>query len=384
MAKMPPNSDTETGAPTEQAALGEDQIALPPEADPVLDKLDRLVTQQQLRSFQPRWDNQPPEVPPILTMQDEPMLTTGNTSLLLAAPGTGKSTVCGAIVSAALGGHPAANPNADNFGLAVDLPEDRPMVGYFDTERTPRDTHKGWRVAMKRAGLGRQHDPSDFVAWHCIKGMQEVDMRLDFIEQALYHQPIGLLVIDGLGHLVHDPNDAAEASRIFSWTEYLAYTYNLGVLVTLHPNPRDNKARGHLGSQFMRNAEAVLIIQKDYATGIRTLTTEFEYGKVRNASDRVQSSFMWNDEYGYFTSCTPPSANQRNATEVQKLRELKSIFKQMPPGGFTHRQLCDALLKHRSQLSSLSAAKNYLRRSLLEKDLVVKNASGLYELNLPG
>jgi hypothetical protein len=71
------------------------------------------------------------------------------------------------------------------------------------------------------------------------------------------------VVIDGIRDLIHDINNAEEATQITSkllkWSEEL----QVHIIIVLHQNKGDNNARGHLGAEAVNKAETVISVTKD-------------------------------------------------------------------------------------------------------------------------
>ena len=136
------------------------------------------------------------------------------------------------------------------------------------------------------------------------------------------------MILDLISDFVHDVNDCIECIGFINELLALIKILNIGLIVTLHSNPGTliTKPRGHLGSEICRRAESVLFIKKDSKTGMRTITSSFEFGKNRNASDNIESHFNWNDTEMMFTSCEFNPANNKPQTVLKLEKLAKRIF----------------------------------------------------------
>jgi hypothetical protein len=253
--------------------------------------------------FIPTWDNEPPPLKPVIHINGNPLLTYQNLSVLLAQPGFGKSSICEAILSK------VASKEADAFGMDVDIKK----ALYIDCERTNLDVHASWKRMMQR---GKLVDETDRVIFMGMRMIARLDQRKKAIEKALNDdKDIDLLIIDGAGDLVMDTNSLMEANELKVWLRELTSRHALSILTTLHPNPGDNKPRGHIGSELLREAESILAVEKHRE--IRKLTTEFKHGKNRNAG-AVEIYFKYCDNEGMMIRATEDEYIAQGKADYQR------------------------------------------------------------------
>jgi hypothetical protein len=301
----------------------------------------------ELCIFRPSWDNKPEHVEPCLLLGGERILSPGNLSVLIAQPGAGKSAVCEAILSGSI------KPDCDSLGLSV---RQGARAVYFDTERSIQDHWHSWQRMARRAGL--EPGAGVPVTFELLSLFSSIGERREYIETFLQSGAADLVIIDGLGDLVESVNDEEICNACINLLLSHAKRFNIGLLATIHHNPQpgNEKARGHLGSEAMRRAESVLIIKRDTENGVRTITTDFQHGKNRNASDRLESCFTWNEEAQMFLSCArpekKPAARERQAELIEALRAGKTVY--------TFTDLIEAIMKHTKK--SEDAAKGIYRR----------------------
>lgn len=239
--------------------------------------------------FIPTWDNQPEAPVPVLTIKGSPVLTYQNISVLIAQPGYGKSSICEAILSGVV------SKDAKCLGIAVRAKK----ALYIDCERTDYDVHASWRRMVSRVGAGYKDGAVVFMGMRMVSSLED---RKRCIEQVLTEQPdIDLLIVDGAGDLVMDTNSLQEANEVKVWMRSLTAQYALSILTTLHPNPTDNKPRGHLGSEMLREAESILCVEVN--GGVRKLTTDFKHGKNRNGGS-AETFFKWCEDEGMMVETT--------------------------------------------------------------------------------
>jgi hypothetical protein len=250
------------------------------------------------RVFIPTKDNRPPELKPIVSINGVPILTFQNVSAVIAAPGSGKSSVCEAICSAAI------NSEGDNLGFEVT--DEIQRVLYIDTERVDADVWNSYDRINRRA-QSEDSDRAQIVGLRMIPRMEE---RRKTIVDLIEHFEPQLIVIDGAGDLVTDTNSLEQAIECRIWFRELTMKHNLSIITTLHPNKGTNNPRGHIGAEILREAHAVFTIEIDGE--IKTLTNDFTHGKNRNGA-KVSTSFTWSEDARMFVSCEQPTETTKKS-----------------------------------------------------------------------
>ena len=280
--------------------------------------------------YVPNWDNQPVPKEPVVTISPNGgmgyrIASEGNICVVVAQPGVGKSAVCEALCSSAL------NPRSDTFGLSVNLNYERKVL-YIDSERDIDDHHGSWRRMLLRSGIRSPEDDTmpdgssfsqsivDFQLWTTVPSNQA---RMDLLFNLIESEGYALIIIDGFGDFVRDVNDAEEVDKFASGLRSLIIKHRVAIFGTIHANPNDEKARGHLGSELIRRAESVFLLQReDDQRGVRKLTTDYKHGKVRNATDNLGARFEWNFREEMFTSL---NMTYRPVEEIIEKDRLMSI-----------------------------------------------------------
>jgi hypothetical protein len=241
--------------------------------------------------FIPTKENRPPELKPIVSINGTPILTHQNLTTIIAAPGSGKSSVCEAICSAAINAH------SDNLGIEVS--NEITKVLFFDTERVNMDVWNSYDRINKRANT-IDSDRAQIIG---LRMIPRTEQRRATIEKLISEYRPELIILDGAGDMVTDTNSLEQAIDCRIWFRELTMKYNLSIITTLHPNKGTNNPRGHIGAEILRESHGVLIIETD--GDIKTLTNEFTHGKNRNGA-KVNTSFTWSDEQRMFVSCEQP------------------------------------------------------------------------------
>jgi len=262
------------------------------------------------RIFYPDWNNRPPRVDPMILLDGKRILSRGNYSSITSLPGVGKSGVCEAIAAAAL------NQDCDSLGFLVNLSNDRSKVVYIDTERSLDDSWDSMERTFRRAGICSPSIDKRFIPVS-FRRLSIEERRKFTIDLLTTNQDIGLIIIDGIGDYVKDVNNADETDHIGGWIK--SFNPNIGVILTIHTNPGEGiKARGHLGSEILRQSEAVLLLDK-IDPPYNRITTDFKYGKVRNDS-HASVYFEYSLDKAMFVTSDyiPPSPNRQQKFEKNK------------------------------------------------------------------
>jgi hypothetical protein len=291
--------------------------------------------------FIPNWDNKPPFKEPVLKLGNESILSYQNISCIIAQPGAGKSSTMESIVSSVI------NKESDNLGFSTTVNS----VLYIDFERTETDVWNSFYRTMQRAKIeqGRKLEKIKIVSFRNIRGAEK---RKEKIIELLTAYKFEILLLDGVGDLVNDTNSLAEAENLTDWIRYITGIYKVSIFTTLHPNKGTVTPRGHIGSEILREAENVLLIEvnKDKS---RTLTTDFTHGKSRNGK-HANSSFIWSDELMMFVS-----------TEFV-VTERK--IKEAPQEKFEHQELINLVsITHPQKLTAsetIEKLTNYLKTTV--------------------
>ena len=138
---------------------------------------------------------------------------------------------------------------------------DKSKVLYFDTEQSKYHFQK----ICKRISNEIGHESSDDFLAYALRGESPKD-RFEVIDYAIQNtENLGYVIIDGVRDLVTSINDENESSMmatsLLKWSE----EHDIHIIVVLHQNPSNDKARGHLGTELMNKAETVFLVQIDTA-----------------------------------------------------------------------------------------------------------------------
>lgn len=320
----------------------------------------------------PSWDNEPEELPAVITLGGTPFLTHQNMAALIAPPGAGKSSCTEAVVASYI------NPECDSMGFKVD-PTSRGIL-CVDTERTNRNVWDSFNRIARRSGIVKGGTMKNVL----IAGMRSVakpEKRKEKILHLLDDRKPSLLLIDGAGHLVKDTNNLEQAIEFSEWIREITVDYDLSIFVTLHPNPNTEKPRGHQGGEICREAESV-VMSKKYDEDTRLLTTDFEHGKNRN-NPKLTTAYRWSHEHMMFLSADydeVQQAKERNKAEAKR-GELIQIAKAVLPAPTAKRSETLKLAIQGHLETTESTAKRRFD-DMRKENIIVKGADDHYRLNI--
>jgi hypothetical protein len=139
------------------------------------------------------------------------------------------------------------------------LPDDRTKVVFFDTEQSRFHVQKFYHRVCELLDI---KNPVNFDAY-CLRQFTP-DQRLQIIDEYIKSEPdLGFMAIDGIRDLATSINDEEEATKIASYLLKWTEEKNIHIITVLHQNKRDENARGHLGTELVNKAEAVLSVSLD-------------------------------------------------------------------------------------------------------------------------
>ena len=182
----------------------------------------------------------------------------------------------------------------------------------------------------------------------------------------------GLLIVDGIGDFVSDPNNSDECTALVYRLSSEAQKHDIGLMLSLHNNPAvgTEKARGVLGSELWRKAQSTLIIKRN-KDGVFQITTEYSLGKNRQNSDRLSAYFKWSDEDRMHVACDPPEESGNTGKGAKQQQDIIMALR----GDYTHGDLVELVM-------GITGVKRRQARNkitdLVEKGLIEKTPENLY------
>lgn len=194
-----------------------------------------------------------PEPQSVLKINESIIATLGNFSLIIGKAKSRKTFFVTSCIAAFL----STNPTLGSlYGVRN---ENKTRAILFDTEQGRHHLQQ----TVNRIVRQRDNKDLDQIEVFGLRKYNALE-RLNMIEAKLYASPnLGLVVIDGVRDLVTSINNEEQASKIT--TRLLKWTEELGIhmIVVLHQNKYNDKARGHLGAELVNKAETTLSLTLD-------------------------------------------------------------------------------------------------------------------------
>lgn len=184
---------------------------------------------------------------------DNPTLTLGEFSSIVAPSKTKKTFKKSALVAAVIGGN--ANNYFDNMRSFYD------QEGYIfdiDTEQGPYYAKKAMQRVVKMVG---SHHPK-----YMPFGLRKLSesQRLHFIDELVERYSkkgkIALMVIDGIADLCVNVNDIEQSKEVIIYLEKWT-AKGMHILNVIHKNFSNEKATGHLGTYVQKKCETIIKLE---------------------------------------------------------------------------------------------------------------------------
>lgn len=265
---------------------------------------------------------QPPPFVPVYSLCGHPTCTSGNLTSIVSQAKTGKSAVVGAMLGSTMVDD-FCDTVPDLLGFKSANPANKAVI-HFDTEQSPYDA---WHVvarAVRRAGVS---SPPAWLISYCLTGMLPRDAWKavqEGIRRASEQFKVHSILIDGVGDLVHDVNDAGECNDFVAALHGLAIANDCPIIGVLHFNPDSAKARGHLGSQLERKAESNLRLDKEDECTVLWSNKQRRSAIDRNSGPR----FRWDDQAKMHISIETRSEARRDGKAQAEIPYRDDVFGQ--------------------------------------------------------
>jgi DNA-binding transcriptional ArsR family regulator len=246
------------------------------------------------------------ELKQIVYFNNAPFLSSGNLCVIVAAPGSGKSSICESILSNIL------NPDCDALNFKVSDEVQRAV--YFDGERALPRLDKSNERMLQRAGVIEHKEKCLIVGLRENFTIKAKRQKIIDIVEGFKPQ---LVLIDGIGDLITNTNSEDETNDVYLWIIELITKYDISIITTLHPNKNSDTARGWIGSELLRRCEGVLLV-KINRDDTRTISTE-----KQSNGEKTKSSYKWDKGLSRMITCD----NQKpGVTKSQSIFEIITAY----------------------------------------------------------
>lgn len=271
------------------------------------------------KAFNPKTDTPKEDDKGFVYLNGIELIGPGGIGMIIGQPGAGKSSLCDTLCAK------FNNKTIDAFGFEFIVPDTSKLL-CLDMERADRLIKRSYEKILERSQLNKTtfQNRVEQLSYKAIVNRQPFENRKTRLERDIIKYKPSVVLIDGVAKLINDINNLNECVDFIRWLANLAEEYGIALLLTIHANPSDLKAQGHLGSVLLRECESVLALRYDKTKGgtQRELTTMFQHGKVRGGSDKVESWFEWSNEAGHFISAEKRTDMTDKANAEDMLKEI--------------------------------------------------------------
>ena len=192
-----------------------------------------------------------------------------------------------------------------------------------------------------------------------------VDERLKCTEAVIQETRPDLVIIDGVADLMKNTNDIEESQALVTDIRRINAKYDCGIILILHCNWRDDKARGHLGTVLQHKSETVALLE--HAKNTMDSATKVTPQLTRNAPF-PEFAFTIDFESGLPMLADAP---------VQLAPSMEKLLECMKPGTtYRHKDIIKLMTEKGVKDST---ARQYITRAF-NQGYIEKTDSGDYVL----
>lgn len=276
---------------SKKSAFEQFQVAQNEEFTKIVESLAKVVPESGWRRYKLDRNKRPAPVPPILSIDGQPVLQRGGTTCISGGAKAGKSTLIASICAALVGNTPV-------LGITKELPVEDAVL--FDTEMSENEIWGFLDIITKISGCGE--------TWDNALKLDELapEERLQQIVDYIAEIRPGVALIDGVADLLNDPNDLRESKALVAELNRIAHEYQTAILAVLHTNPGTDKSRGHLGSEIDRKFQTCILIEKNESGEFARVTPRLTRKKPFR-----EFAFRLNSE-GLPELCTAPEITHKS------------------------------------------------------------------------
>ena len=224
---------------------------------------EELNKQLEQRAYNRNYNPPPEDV--TMTIQGKVCATLENIIVFTGLPKAGKSSfltaaICSAFMTYSL------------FDIKISLPQNRRIIGYFDTESSTYDFYK--TMERIKTNMGANELPLHFQPF-TLRDAEPAQIKV-LIEYYLTQLPqCSMLFIDGLLDCLNNYNDETESRLLITWLKKITTIYKITIVGVVHIGKKDNNTLGHFGSMVDRYSQSVLIVERDTDKNLFTLKPKF-------------------------------------------------------------------------------------------------------------
>lgn len=222
----------------------------------------------------------------ILTIHGNNIGTNGSIVLLSGLPKAGKSTFVNAMIASSM----VQGFKREIWGIQLQPPSNKQMIGYFDTESSEWDFYNNLNRIKRMANVEKLN--ANFNAFNTRSDSSQDNISM--IDHYARNYPTSVIVIDGMLDLISNYNDEKESRTIVEWLKKLTFETNVLIIGVLHTGKKEGNTIGHYGSMLDRYSQSVLEVIRDRENDLFRLSAKY----LRSCAGFDEINVKWNgDEY---------------------------------------------------------------------------------------
>lgn len=304
------------------------------------------------RKWQVDITQEQPEPVPLITRDGRMFLTRQNLCTIVGRPKAGKSTLLTSIVATAYTGRDFLGFSSDGHFKTL----------WIDTEQAPHDSTRMWRGVYRLAGFPPVANDERFIPLRLLE--TPVDDRLKCMEAVIQETRPDLVIVDGVADLMNNTNDIEESQKLVTDIRRINARYDCGIILILHVNWQNDKARGHLGTVLQQKSETVALLEHTGGMDSPTIVTP----QLTRKAPFSKFSFEIDGDSGLPMLADVP---------VQIAPTTEILLGCMKPGTtYRHKDLIQLMTEKGVKENT---ARQYITRAF-NQGYIDKNESGEYEL----
>jgi len=272
------------------------------------------------------------------------LIAAGNLHIIKGAKKEGKSAAGIALLVAALSGR----------FIKVSSARARLRLLWIDTEQDLQTLRQRARATLQMAGSKTRPDTLRILP---LRGYSESE-RARMVSQAIEEAAPDLVLLDGVVDLCREFNDEKASRAVANELAAICERTGAAILAVIHTNPREDKARGHLGTIVEQKSGEIYLVKK--SGDVATVTQEASrFAPVPSWSFEFTNDFMIKG---------PGSA----ASLARRVQDLRDVFGRIFEGRGARRHK-DLVADYRTELdcketTAKKAISDALRFNVLSKE----------------
>lgn len=298
----------------------------------------------------------------LISVQGKTCLSTKNVMVISGKPKSRKSALAHAVIGAAIKKEPV-------LGLECNL-EPADEIVLIDTEQSRHDLKRSLDRMQRQTNLEKL--PAYFKCY-TVRQLNPTGVK-DVIKQICENDKTRLIIIDGALDLILNMNDIIEVKETIDFIKVILSEKNVGLVFIIHQSKSTNFTIGHLGSYFDRFAQTVIEVTK-----LDNGNSEVKAQMMRSDENFKSYDFYWNYNINNYSinwiEALEVTGSNKDYSIEQHFDKIYKIYT-----GTKSMQYKHLLSKIMDEYKKSEYWAKKLTKDLFDKNILIKNESGLIEL----